>query len=159
MQIYYTSRERASKIEPTPNMALISVYEVAEEEKNMKTAIEKGDVAEVDLSKWAHSVRVQFWDIDRAFEEDGISYLPMSREDACRILDMIETLPVEIDTIVVHCFAGVSRSAAIAKFLMDHVYNMPEESKRVSQAYNRYVYSTLLNEWYDRKERSCGEKD
>lgn len=41
----------------------------------------------------------------------------------------------------------------------ERVYDMHEEAKRVSHAYNRYVYTTLLDEWHKREERRHGEKD
>lgn len=159
MKIHYMSRAQASLIVPPKTAALISVYEVQAEEENMKDAIACSDVKEVDLSRWAHAVRVQFWDIDQSFKDGETTYEPMSKEDAKKILDFIEKLPPEVDTIVVHCFAGASRSAAIAKFLMERVYDMPEEATRVSQAYNRYVYTRLLDEWWKRKEERHEENE
>lgn len=158
MKIHYMSRAEASLIVPPKTAALISVYEVQAEEENMKDAIATGEVKEVDLSRWAHSVRIQFWDIDQQFQDGDNIYEPMSREDAVKILDFIEGLPAEVDTIIVHCFAGVSRSAAIAKFLMERIYDLHDEAKRVSVAYNRFVYTTLLEEWHNRKEK-CHEED
>jgi len=82
-------------------------------------------------------------------------YTCFSKEQAEAIIDFIESLPPEVDKFCVHCAAGISRSAGVAKFLIDfytdrglHVRSNLTEEYRF---YNRHVYRTLWDAWQERK--------
>lgn len=51
-----------------------------------------------------------------------------------------------VDTIYVHCYGGISRSPAVAKFLGDKIFGI---DVRATSVYNRYVYSMLEKIWME----------
>lgn len=48
--------------------------------------------------------------------------------------------------LIIHCFAGISRSAAVGKFCND-VFKLNLHNYNRLSLYNRYVYSMLLDAW------------
>ena len=71
-----------------------------------------------------------------------------SDEMAGQIIDFIEK-NVEVDTLLVHCFAGQSRSRAVAAFAMQMLGD--DYSKYLEQGgTNMYVYDTLQVVWMER---------
>jgi predicted protein tyrosine phosphatase len=64
-----------------------------------------------------------------------------SKEDSNRLKSFIRKLPSSIDTILVHCEAGVSRSAAVAKWL-NEVYKT-NDFPILYNIYNPLVYRIL----------------
>lgn len=81
----------------------------------------------------------------------GPEYRNFDYLDALKILSFVRD--TNGDDIVVHCHAGVSRSAAVAKFLSEKMgYELryhPLGSKSTDR-YNREVYRTLEIAHYDR---------
>lgn len=69
---------------------------------------------------------------------------------AKNVIKFAEELPKNTKSIVVHCHAGISRSAAVAKFLAEEIYKdyFPEKY----MLYNKLVYRTLINTWQKMKE-------
>ena len=68
------------------------------------------------------ALNIEFADITPAFiqneeDEKEWGYQLMSADDASKIHDFIESLPEGIDKLIIHCHAGVSRSAAVAAAL------------------------------------------
>lgn len=61
-------------------------------------------------------LRLSFHDVDGYL---GDQYTQFSAHDANRILDFIGNVE-EDEVLIVHCQAGISRSAAVAKFLIQH---------------------------------------
>ena len=71
-----------------------------------------------------------------------------SDEMAGQIIDFIEK-NIDVDTLLVHCFAGQSRSRAVAAFAMQMLGD--DYSKYLEQGgANMYVYDTLLMAWMQR---------
>lgn len=108
-------------------------------------------------------VNLFFWDLDQRpaaghVEYEGKQYdfndIPEEElcqpADAVKVIDLVLAHP-EAKQIVVHCRAGVSRSAAVAAAL-HKVLNGSDEPIFGSRRYrpNMRVYRMLLNEWYDR---------
>lgn len=82
----------------------------------------------------------------------GPEYHNFDFSHARRILQFVE-LCGEAD-ILVHCHAGVSRSAAVAKFLNDHLgyfLDLSFPSMQDTKLHNTEVYRTLFVCWTDRK--------
>ena len=64
----------------------------------------------------------------------------ISRSQAEEITAFIRAHSDDVDTLMIHCFAGISRSSAvgmIARKILDQTYDKPEY-------YNQYVYEELL---------------
>ena len=71
-----------------------------------------------------------------------------SDEMAGQIIDFIEK-NIDVDTLLVHCFAGQSRSRAVAAFAVEMLGG--DNSKYLQQGgTNMYVYDTLLVAWMQR---------
>jgi predicted protein tyrosine phosphatase len=69
-------------------------------------------------------------------------YLPMSKEQAEKIVNFVKRMTtVDATGIVVHCEAGISRSAAVAKWISDSRKIQLKGGK--TDLHNRYVYRLL----------------
>lgn len=86
---------------------------------------------------WNAVLHLKFDDIDTPNE----LRTTFSAGHAALILDFVEQASAEnIDGILVHCHAGISRSAAVAKFIAEqHQLPFPERYS----VYNRHVYRLL----------------
>lgn len=88
---------------------------------------------------WEYKLYLVFHDLDKAYE----GLIIFNDEHARQILDFLEEVK-DCNIVVVHCDAGVSRSAAVAKFIAEK-FNLYFDDKY--SIYNRLVYSTL--KWVD----------
>lgn len=87
-------------------------------------------------------LRLEFDDITEHL--DG--YKLFSFNHAKRIIQWIDTLPDECRMVVVHCEAGLSRSAAVAQFMitdMDFDLHVDVFSRKDFSLANSHVYGTL----------------
>ncbi len=86
--------------------------------------------------KWQASLRIEMYDADT--EENSC----FTDQEAGQILDFIRLVQdCQIKNLIIHCHAGISRSAAVAKMaalILDADY--PEHYS----LYNKFVYSKLL---------------
>lgn len=107
----------------------------------------------VNLPLWYSGIFVQFDDVDRYYPPQNISgyekqsLTPISRNQAKEIVDYIQHLQ-ELPTslkLIIHCYAGVSRSAAVGKFINDYYKMKLPQYERLS-LYNKFVYRKLMNE-------------
>ena len=128
MNIQFMSQADAEKLEPTKTMALISICSPSANKRN--------------FTGWRCMLTVDFDDIVAPIENwpEKIMFTP---EMAERIIKFVNALPPDIDTIVVHCFQGISRSAAVAKYLCERfgekfLPNWPDYPYC-----NKLVYKTL----------------
>lgn len=84
---------------------------------------------------------------------------PMTYAQALELHEFINGLPKEIDSIIVHCSAGISRSGAVARFLSETMSGVQEERfvKDNPQIMpNVWVYDLL---WSTHWERQNGRND
>ncbi|MFH0105547.1 hypothetical protein [Pseudomonas aeruginosa] len=87
-------------------------------------------------------LRLEFDDVDGYLGSDD--FRVFSHIDAKQIHDFVNECGDE--PIIVHCQAGMSRSAAVAKFLADkrgYTLNLSKPCLGTTQFYNRHVYGTL----------------
>jgi predicted protein tyrosine phosphatase len=135
LEINFFSIDEAEQIEPKETMALISMSDEGLEPK-------------INYQKWGCSLTLHFDDIKS--QEDGLVF---SSKMAKSIIDFALTLPPQISYLAIHCFAGISRSGAVTKFLTEFVfpecYN--EQFDTEYSSYNKHVYQTLCRAW--QKER------
>ena len=86
---------------------------------------------------WGALLRVAFDDVDVATAGDARLFGPAH---AAAILTFADQVAPTVKGILVHCHAGISRSAAVAKFLAERLDAAFPDKYAV---YNRRVYSTL----------------
>ncbi|BBE51986.1 hypothetical protein OYT1_ch2473 [Ferriphaselus amnicola] len=92
-------------------------------------------------SGWHGLLRLVFDDVD--VEIEGGEYLPISEVQAQELVDFVirEVESGEVTGILVHCGAGISRSAAVARWISKS-YALPFHDRYQND--NRLVYSRLL---------------
>jgi len=94
-------------------------------------------VSDLDESKWASVLRLYFHDIDRKWQ----NYALFTIEQADQIIDWLQEHEESLEGVYVHCAAGISRSAAVAKFISD-VYGLFFDHRK-GALFNRHVYRVL----------------
>lgn len=125
-RIDFCSQVKAEQINPLPHMAVISLTTPGKPD----AALQPG---------WAAVLRLAFHDVD----SDQGGYVLFSRNHADAILDFVDSLPAGTTHLIVHCHAGISRSAGVVRFLAGrHQVSFPPNYA----IYNRLVYSTLAAE-------------
>ena len=124
MKTNFIPEVKARTMKPEPNMALISVTQL-------------GDTFIYFQPGWEDILRIQFDDVDTMTLR---SFHPAQAE---QIIEFVERNK-DRDEIVVHCLAGISRSAAIAKFIAEK-YNCEEWLSHFKEynIYNKLVYRIL----------------
>lgn len=78
-----------------------------------------------------------FDDIERP--EPGLKLISCSQ--AASIVRFIKSHEHDVDTLLIHCFAGISRSRAVGVFARE-ILGIPATNE---QGYNEYVYAVLKN--------------
>lgn len=139
-EVLFVPKYVAEKLHPNPKDALISIVEPNEEKTLSKN--------------WIHLLELEFHDTDAhanngnhwsLLEVESNKYVSFNRLHAKAVIDFLQFLPSHVERLFVHCHAGISRSAGVAKFIAEiykldfnHSYNL----------YNRRVYSTLIDEYF-----------
>ena len=90
------------------------------------------------IDGWEHLLRLEFHDIDTA----ETVYTPFDSSMARRTIDFCDSICNEVEHIHVHCDAGISRSAAVARFIADR-YGLPFNHEYM--LYNRMVFRILTD--------------
>ena len=108
----------------------------------------------VDSAHWVELLRLDFNDIDPSHCSDEWKAQWTLFDDAMadQVIDLLERTKDSATIFAVHCHAGISRSAAISKFIaVFHNLSFPESYK----LYNKHVFSTLTRRW---RQRQYGEQ-
>lgn len=131
-QVIAMSRGEAEKLPRLPTIAVVSI-----------TAPERPMAA---LDGFEHLLRMSFADVD--FLNPDISPRAKSRasaaftkEQAAQILQFVAALPDHVQTVVVHCEGGYSRSCAVALALHER-YGYEVEMARLLEA-NKSILNLL----------------
>lgn len=85
-------------------------------------------------------LELEFDDID-SDKEKGILFTNKNAEKIIRFVQRYE----DIDTLIIHCNNGLSRSAAI-KNALDECFELPSLS--IPAVMNRHIYSTIIKTWH-----------
>lgn len=136
-KIAFVPQYVAESMVPSTNTAMISI---STPEGRHNVSLNK---------KWeicGNLLEIDFHDIDI---QDS-NYTIFSREHAKTIIDFIESLSSDINTIIVHCLAGISRSAAVALFIHENYTNTGYRMVG-ADAHNHLVRRRLEAELYFRK--------
>jgi predicted protein tyrosine phosphatase len=121
--VIFTGRDQAEASTGWPHWSVISI-------SGLNPAVLKDG--------WHSVLRLEFDDIDVG-EEPHILF---NESHAERVIDFVTAVQEshEVEGILVHCQAGVSRSAAVAKWIAER-YGMPFPAKYM--LYNKHVYRVL----------------
>lgn len=126
--VIFVSREEAENKMKRPDWAVVSITEP--NGPNGPARLMPG---------WFAIHRTEFHDIEPNLTYDQ-PYELMNIEHANKIVDFVETVAPNVQGIMVHCRAGVSRSAAVAKWIADR-YELPFDHDY--GYYNMHVYKML----------------
>ena len=80
-------------------------------------------------------------------EEPCPGYMLITKAQAGQIIRFIKKHK-DVDTLLIHCYAGVSRSRAVGVFAREVLQIPPADEND----YNEYVYATLKKVWKELKE-------
>lgn len=134
--VVFTGRDQAEASIGWPHWAVISI--TAEQ----PAALKEG---------WHSILRLEFDDIDVVGDFDTPKpYILFNDTHANRIIEFAEAVSEshKVEGILVHCQAGISRSAAVAKWISEK-YQLPfAESYAL---YNKHVYRVLREEMLRRR--------
>lgn len=98
-------------------------------------------------SKWVFSKQIMFEDTDSIIHPRVFSH-----ELAREVVEyLMEVRAADIETITVHCFAGISRSRAVVMFFEEVLNGNPIEDLQRTPfvTHNRLVYSRLVKAYRD----------
>ena len=94
---------------------------------------------------WNHLHISEFNDIDTKM----YPWKLFDKEQARAMIDFLDNLPDHVDAVIVHCEAGISRSAAVALFIQDYYGASLTLSFRDTSMHNRHVRRTLEEVYND----------
>lgn len=91
-------------------------------------------------------LRLKFDDVDK----EGDTFVLFTKEQAIQILNFVKQIKNKVDFIIVHCEAGISRSAGVVAAL-EKIYN--NDNNYVFKYYcpNSFVYRTILECYYNKE--------
>lgn len=107
----------------------------------MISITEPGRTAPINADKWGALLRLRFHDIDRHWQ----NYKLFNQNYAKRIVSWLNQHEDILTVVHVHCAQGISRSAAVAKFIAE-VYGL--EFPKTYSLYNKLVYAELRKCYY-----------
>lgn len=128
-EIYFISQQDAIELEPLKTRALISIR------------VPKGFVPLKE--GWQYWHKSEFHDEEA--DEDGVWTL-FNTEKAIDAISFVKGLPEHINTLYIHCHAGISRSAGMAKFFSE-MFEIPFDTNY--NRFNKLVYRLLWQAYYD----------
>ncbi len=94
---------------------------------------------------WADMLRLQFNDVDPEYLEglgdDAKGKVLFNEQHAKKIVNWVNKNKGQLYGVIVHCWAGISRSGAVAKFIADK-FGLPFR-KEQAEFVNHYIYDLL----------------
>lgn len=128
----FVSRYEAENMDPKLNWAIISIYEP------------DSDAGPANLKPgWVAVLRLPFHDIEPGWEHRYPEYPDLEifeERHARHIVEFVQEHAASVDGILVHCKAGVSRSAAVSRWIAE-TYGLPYNERY--SLYNKHVYREL----------------
>jgi predicted protein tyrosine phosphatase len=122
-KVLFMSQADAENTAAVPGWAVISITQPSDRD----AVLQEG---------WGAVLRMRFHDTD----DDESILTVFSRKDAETVVYFVRAQEAKVGGILVHCSAGISRSAAIAKFIADtYKLDFPEKYS----AYNKLIYRRL----------------
>ena len=138
--VVFLSREEAEAYVPNSDEAVISINDSLDDKANLREG-------------WHSVLRLYFLDIDDSCLRNGLFIHKLETTTGRKVEDLcfreehvvavsrwLAEVSPNVTRIVVHCVAGVSRSAAIAKHIADRSgINLDKEH----DGFNTYIYRLL----------------
>lgn len=124
-KVIFVGRHSVETCGPWADWAVISLTEPCSADGEAKLA-----------DGWHSVLRLEFHDITK--EEEP--YQLMDAAQAQQIVDFVRKVALEVEGVIVHCRAGISRSAAVAKWICGQ-YRIP--FSRSYDKWNAHVYGLL----------------
>lgn len=118
-----------------PGHSQVGVISITEPDKYVKL---------LDDEKWPFVLRLYFHDIDKPYQ----NYVMFTEAQADQIIDWLQEHAEDITGVYTHCAAGISRSAAVTKFIAD-VYDCFFDERK-GALFNRHVYRVLMERAVER---------
>lgn len=129
MKIIFVSRKSIETCAGWPNWALISMGEPS-------SALGQPKI----MAGWGHVLRLEFHDVTP--KTDGVAnYVLPTQEQAAQIVQFVRQVGPGVEGFVAQCNAGVSRSAAVAKWIAGE-FRIP--FSREYERFNPYLYELLI---------------
>lgn len=128
-KVMFVGRYTAETCGPWPDFALISLNDP--DGKNGDATISDG---------WHDLLCLSFHDITPETHDLEGSYTLMTDKHAQAIIDFVREVAPNVNGILVHCRAGISRSAAVVKWI-SYEYQLPFNANY--EKYNAFVYRLL----------------
>lgn len=133
--VKFRSRKAAETAQPDPAVAVVSITN-----PDGRADLKEG---------WRAVLRVEFHDIDPEKIENAFLradllrvYIPMQEQQAAEIIRFVDQqVQAGCSGFLVHCEAGVSRSAAVAKWIVDYYGLVSIDA--ITKLHNRHVYRLL----------------
>lgn len=122
---------------PMPNWAAVSISEQTE------TKLKDG---------WYAVHRAYFHDVDPSVNKTDEPHILMNANHAEDIVHFVESVAPHIEILFVNCQGGISRSAAVAKWVAER-FDLPFDQNY--EQYNQHVYK-LMCEAANRSKRNEG---
>ena len=102
----------------------------------------------INPSVWMTGIQLMFDDVDRDFDGYKMSLRmiqPHQADEIVRFVFDLHEMEKEVD-LIVHCYAGVSRSAGVGKFVND-IFKLDLPNYNRLSLYNATVYQQLVSAW------------
>lgn len=123
-------------------------------ERSMVISINSSDepylkIVKTSENKISYVLSLQFDDIEPGDYEEKYFVL-MTKEDAKKIADFVNLLRHDVNTIIVHCDAGFSRSAGVCAAIMKAITG--DDTKIFNNKKfgpNMYCYRLVLNAFFE----------
>lgn len=130
---FYPTSENPTK----DTHAFISVY---------GTELDEQPAPKINYPIWMDGIQLMFDDVDADYAPKNLKAISDHQADIIvNFVVRIHDHPDDIN-LIIHCYAGVSRSAGIGKFIND-IFKLDLPNYRSLQLYNSAVYRKLVDAW------------
>jgi protein-tyrosine phosphatase len=92
------------------------------------------------LSGWHSVLRCEFFDFEAEMAQRP--FMLMTNKEAEAIVEFVHAAAPNVEGILIHCKAGISRSAAVAKWIAQ-AYQLPFNHEY--DRYNKHVFNLLID--------------
>jgi predicted protein tyrosine phosphatase len=153
---FVSQQSMENHVKPCLNTAVISITTPGDKQARLKDGFHQ-------------VIRLQFDDLYEELIRDHVGYVPditptgpvlwhnLTMPDITHAQAIVQFLEgLNCDHIIVHCHAGISRSAGVAQFIVDHYGAKIDQSNDDTSLLNQRILR-LLNKVYSNEEIKCAE--
>jgi len=138
-EVIFVNRSKSEETFGLKNWAVISITDPDDQPAKL-------------MDGWMAVHRLSFQDLDptSSSEKKLRTRVLMTKDQAREIAAFVASVADDVEGILVHCQGGISRSAAVSKWIAEE-YRL--DFNHSYQLYNKYVYRLLVEAGQCRKER------